>query len=64
MLECRYLQFESEVTRDVLSRGILSEPALSLLFKMHIDKHKHQLREVSTVISGFSPCMDALKPSS
>ena len=57
MLECRYLQFESEVTQDILSRGILSEPALGLLFRVHIDKHKHQLREVSTKLCVFPPRM-------
>ena len=55
MLECRYLQFESEVTQDI--RGILSEPALGLLFRVHIDKHKHQLREVSTKLCVFPPRM-------
>lgn len=49
VLEYRYLQFVSEVTRDIMSRSVLSQPALDLLCQMHIDKHKHSLREASGV---------------
>ena len=47
-IECCYLQFVSEVTEDILSKGILTKPALDLLCQTHIDRCKHRLREVST----------------
>ena len=51
VLEYRYLQFVSEVTRDIMSQSVLSRPALDLLCQMHINKHKHSLREASGVSS-------------
>ena len=50
-LDCRYLQFVCEVVEDILSRGVLSEPAMDLLFQTHVDHHKNHLREVSVHIS-------------
>ena len=35
------------VARDISSRGVLSEAGLAVLFKLHIERNKHQLREVS-----------------
>ena len=49
--EYEYLNFISGVTRDILSRGVLSDLALALLFKSHIERNKHRLREVSSTLS-------------
>ena len=44
--EYEYLDFVSQVTRDILSRGILSDSAMALLFKSHMERNKHKLKEV------------------
>lgn len=45
-LENEYLHFVSEVTQDILSRGVLSDSALTLLFRTHVEKNKGKLCEV------------------
>ncbi len=34
------------MTRDILTRGILSDSAMELLFEAHVERNRHQLREV------------------
>eukprot|EP00731_Ephydatia_muelleri_P027936 Em0019g809a len=41
--EAQYLHFLSEVTRDILSRGVLSKAALEILFRSHVESKCHEL---------------------
>jgi spermatogenesis-associated protein 7 len=43
--ELLYLQFISDVTTDILTRGIYSNQALQLLFQSHVEKRKRELDE-------------------
>ena len=45
--EAQYLHFLSEVTRDILSRGVLSKAALEILFRSHVESKCHELDKVS-----------------
>ena len=50
--EAAQLEFVSGMTRDILSRGILSSSAMALLFSAHVERHKHHLTEVRYTIIG------------
>lgn len=42
------------VTRDIVARGVLSDSAMVLLFKSHMERNKHRLRMVSySLKAGF-----------
>ncbi|ELT94082.1 hypothetical protein CAPTEDRAFT_214055 [Capitella teleta] len=42
--EIKYLDFISDVTNDVLDRGIFTNRALKTVFESHLDKHKRELK--------------------
>ncbi len=41
--DLRYLDFITDVTKDVLDRGIFTDRALNGVFQMHVSKWKHEL---------------------
>jgi len=45
--ENEYLEFIAGVTREIVARGVLSDSAMALLFKSHMERNKHRLRMVS-----------------
>ena len=51
-LESCYLEFVSEVTRDILRRNVFTRPAMDLLCQTHIHRHRHRLREVRGGVEG------------
>ena len=49
-----YLDFITEVTNDVLTRGIFTNRVLCKVFEEHVQKNKKKLDEVTHVRSGWS----------
>lgn len=45
LLEYKYLQFLSEITKDILSRNVTSDSELLVIFKSHVTANKQHLRE-------------------
>ena len=50
MLEYKYLQFLSEITKDILSRNVTSDSELLVIMKSHVTANKQHLREVSMYV--------------
>jgi hypothetical protein len=46
----RYLEFVSDVTNDIVSRGVYTNAALNHIFEYHVQKRKDILKIVSTQI--------------
>lgn len=44
--ELRYLEFVTDVTNDVLNRGIYTNTVLKQVFESHIERNKDKLDEV------------------
>lgn len=49
-----YLDFITEVTNDVLTRGIFTNRVLDKVFDEHVQKNKDRLSEVSGMFSQFN----------
>ena len=47
--ELRYLEFVTDVTNDVLNRGIYTNSVLKQVFQSHVEKNKGRLDEVSVL---------------
>ena len=46
----QYHSFASEITRDILARGVLSDSVLALVFQAHVQRNSRQLSEVSSLL--------------
>ena len=54
--ELRYLEFVTDVTNDVLNRGIYTNSVLKQVFQSHVEKNKGRLDEVSVLCCSVSYC--------